>query len=954
MSTTSGGTLDGSVYYSIHGNFADSNNLSETVFTKVNATTYQTSVTFPTKGGDFGIRVATDEACDNQLQDGGCYQVKSGYTAAYNVANGAQTFNLEADGGSNLSIKDYSSISGTLTFTLKVDAATKMPTSLKIEMITPSYTVYFYDTAETPSEVRVYEWASTQEITQESFPGDYMVATGQYVYVDNEYYPVWKYSLTSDLAPQNLRITYYVGDAQKSTDKLAFQDGGVYTNNGACNTKLSLVDQPEAGQVYLYMHFKEDYLKEGDQSRKPKCHLSGPDDFELHGFNSADEDMTLVNEKYQIWRYAVNETDAQKCNGIDFYFTDKSGSYREYKASDVPTGESFDSANWSTYIYATASYLENNVSKPYACQTYLTYEKFLELEGKEHTTAYVVGSENLEVNDVKLGKWDIGNPLPITADDGCFYLKITPAFGSEVVNSDTYAGKQWMGFKVSWIKPEISSDGHDSNCDYGQRLWATYDLGIIGVDDTDSRVTDVTSLVSDGQLAIFNTDKSIPYLYYNQYVWTLVKSDDATTNSSKSSDGLAKEGQTYYAVIDTHPECHSVTLCSFDPDPSVTINPSTIYRIVNPLDAADADMMLQDEDFYGNLGITDERQKAHFVNVNRAKGYVNITDTDIENLRRAGFGREYLVTVNGTTALNINSEYDGLVYRLNAIPVGAGVAEGANNNVAIRARLTDQSSGVSFHSRTGSGTFTDNEMDAEAPEIETKLTARYVYSGKTDDDNKYIYDLYVSGLQMTIPQPDSQSDPKFNVHADYKFFKDDPNTPFESSLILADDANYNTLTTTYGITDVPSVSLTDGQNWSDYLKEGNVFPVLVHDVAHVSDPSLLDQSTITCRVYAVYPFIYDENADPYMLSDESAPRRAEEVLDFTGYSMTTERRFTDITVQPDLDLTLSGIEAVNVDAQDLYAPVEYYTISGVRVSNNPAPGIYIRRQGNTVTKLAIR
>jgi hypothetical protein len=70
--------------------------------------------------------------------------------------------------------------------------------------------------------------------------------------------------------------------------------------------------------------------------------------------------------------------------------------------------------------------------------------------------------------------------------------------------------------------------------------------------------------------------------------------------------------------------------------------------------------------------------------------------------------------------------------------------------------------------------------------------------------------------------------------------------------------------------------------------------------------------------------------------------------------MTTERRFTDITVQPDLDLTLSGIEAVNVDAQDLYAPVEYYTISGVRVSNNPAPGIYIRRQGNTVTKLAIR
>ena len=37
------------------------------------------------------------------------------------------------------------------------------------------------------------------------------------------------------------------------------------------------------------------------------------------------------------------------------------------------------------------------------------------------------------------------------------------------------------------------------------------------------------------------------------------------------------------------------------------------------------------------------------------------------------------------------------------------------------------------------------------------------------------------------------------------------------------------------------------------------------------------------------------------------------------------------------------------------APVEYYNLSGIRVrSENLAPGLYIRRQGNTASKVLIR
>lgn len=50
---------------------------------------------------------------------------------------------------------------------------------------------------------------------------------------------------------------------------------------------------------------------------------------------------------------------------------------------------------------------------------------------------------------------------------------------------------------------------------------------------------------------------------------------------------------------------------------------------------------------------------------------------------------------------------------------------------------------------------------------------------------------------------------------------------------------------------------------------------------------------------------------------------------------------------------VSGIEGIEIDNTD--APVEYYNLQGVRVnSENPAPGIYIRRQGNKATKVYVK
>jgi hypothetical protein len=57
------------------------------------------------------------------------------------------------------------------------------------------------------------------------------------------------------------------------------------------------------------------------------------------------------------------------------------------------------------------------------------------------------------------------------------------------------------------------------------------------------------------------------------------------------------------------------------------------------------------------------------------------------------------------------------------------------------------------------------------------------------------------------------------------------------------------------------------------------------------------------------------------------------------------------TVRLNANGTISGINGVAADNQN--APVEYYNLQGVRVSN-PGTGLYIRRQGTKVEKVAIR
>ena len=59
----------------------------------------------------------------------------------------------------------------------------------------------------------------------------------------------------------------------------------------------------------------------------------------------------------------------------------------------------------------------------------------------------------------------------------------------------------------------------------------------------------------------------------------------------------------------------------------------------------------------------------------------------------------------------------------------------------------------------------------------------------------------------------------------------------------------------------------------------------------------------------------------------------------------------ELKINGTTNIDVSGVEGVAVENEE--APVEYYNLQGQRVNGELAPGIYIRRQGTTVTKVRI-
>ena len=81
--------------------------------------------------------------------------------------------------------------------------------------------------------------------------------------------------------------------------------------------------------------------------------------------------------------------------------------------------------------------------------------------------------------------------------------------------------------------------------------------------------------------------------------------------------------------------------------------------------------------------------------------------------------------------------------------------------------------------------------------------------------------------------------------------------------------------------------------------------------------------------------------------------RADEAITATDFALVNYTRDANVSIHADAKNNVeTGVENIAIDAAD--ADDAYYTLQGVRVQGQPAPGLYIRVAAGTATKVRIR
>ena len=139
------------------------------------------------------------------------------------------------------------------------------------------------------------------------------------------------------------------------------------------------------------------------------------------------------------------------------------------------------------------------------------------------------------------------------------------------------------------------------------------------------------------------------------------------------------------------------------------------------------------------------------------------------------------------------------------------------------------------------------------------------------------------------------------------------------------------------------------------MKAGTAVPFYIPEVETASDPMDLPSKSITGTVKAVFPFLIAPKATITKVEAANGPKRAmnNNNVSIEDKELNYVPRTATAIINVANDNVISGVEGVAVDAV-AEGDVEYYTISGVRVYGEPAPGSCLRRQGNTVAKVVIR
>lgn len=831
------------------------------------------------------------------------------------------------------------------------------------------YYVYFVNNNNWGS-VNIWAWNSNHNhlTVATSWPGDQMELVSGNTYR-------WRLPEGNEV-PSSVKFS---NNGATATGDLKFVNHATYYPNG------TIVEEVVGTPNIIYCHFKTDRMRRGNPDA-PKCHVfKRGTNVMLHTFGSDDEKMIKIDDpakpntpgaltdRYEIWKYVI-PMDKFQSEGYDCvtFYTNNDNQWTIDEKLGANRND-YLKKNWTKYIYATASADGGN----YAVPTYVTPSEFLTLHNKNvaamgREEIFIVGPNDSSKGESNNFKWydesgaqhnfnnyDLLNCDRLTPDDGVFYLKVMPGANSYDASDECVGNK----FKLSWINvadhraTAVKREGGESSVkgdlDNG-RKWATFDLGTIGI-DKDLAGSNYDENKGPAGRTKFDLNKSLKYTYYNCCDWIIWE------QRGKAPRWIILD--THYDHDDANYQCESVTITDFDPHPSMKAEFKEFKTDGELPSGAPAHPNLYAENANGHVDLK--------CNSASAQATINASTTN------SNFTRNYEVEFNGENVANVPGNVTS--FRYDYFPVDI-----SSEALKIRARYTDNNTGLKFHSRTGDTNVTGLKYESTAPDA-IELTGTYIenyldYQYKKDTDGNDLivngikvldycnrkFGVFVSNFNINIDNSHNWYEFGTNkgelaAYADYRVFDENGKEITDKCKLYVEGVGNDLMKQRLVDNKLSKTPWNHNGHWAKSLKEETVQAPLyietIHD-GYVKDVKDLDTRTYTIVLQAVYPLVYQKNFAP-VASTSSVNGELIPVAKTAAtplYDTKHVRKVTTVTVKVSPQYTVTGVDEVfgDAEADNADAPAEYYTISGVRVNGDLAPGIYVVRRGNKVTKEVVK
>lgn len=690
------------------------------------------------------------------------------------------------------------------------------------------------------------------------------------------------------------------------------------------------------------------------------------------GTLEAAKDMTnmMAAGETELPIFSIDVENPRNYKGIQFQCkgaNDLTWTYNSAKSADA---SDYKEAEWERYIYGPGSKKSESVNDCAAEQSYITFDEYVEIRDHEKETIYVIGggfnSFNYTTNEAGQQVFDLTSPknyqnwgygddgiATASKDDGVYLFPVTFKDGVEDIT-----------FKMSWINAEefrlkvgaAATGDYDSGRD--NRWWATFNLGIVGPTFAPKYInadgtTNVQQALKDEVIKLDDNGINYNVQYfanrarkisrYNQYNWWIKK-------GTLSLDATAAR----WVVIDT--ESLTSALVPFRPAPNlseVTASEASIY---------DGDLSGYSEALGNKLEGSATSGAARITQTNTATGTATITVSSGISLFDYDYRVEYHLYDGDNLITKFDGKKDAAKYEIKLNNMVA--SDGAK--ISVRCFYYDGVNKTYFRSRTQSA-----EIKAEADSYDAPVAG--ATSAKLFlDGNGWNAHVTVPFSIKKFKYKESESvEKELVVYPDYSL---DVTGDKCENIRLASKDDWHVKagigSANHTAWNEEGEYLASEHNWAelslkseDATNNNYEFQFVLEGIAPASTSidDLETQYLWNLNIKAAYPFLLDTQTAPTVIAYDkdnkviadtpaSVRRKAAGDSESSRYNISMNNKSTKVEVKASKETDLSGVNDVEV-AED--GEAELYNLQGIRVVGEPAPGIYLRRNGSKVEKVMI-